>query len=530
MGKNIIDKLTTLDYTIVIAYIVILMIIGYRASFSKKKKTGEGHFLANKSLGWASVGFNMWGTNVGPSMLLAFASIGYSTGIVAVNFDWYAFVFLFLLAMVFAPKYLAAKVTTMPEFMGNRYGESTQTILAWYALIKILISWLSLGLFAGGFLVRQILGIPMWESVTVLVLFAGLFAFAGGLKAIARVNVFQMILLILVSLTLSIIGVMKVGGISNIFHKTPGHFWNLIHPAKDAQYPWPAILLGYPVSAIAFFCTDQAMVQSVLGAKNLEQGQLGISFIGWLKILSLPLFILTGIICYILFPHLKDPAEAYMTMVTNLFPSGMNGLVIVVLIAVLVGTIGSSLNALSTVFTTDVYAKKINPNASNADIIRVGRTTVIAGCLFAIMMALAIDNIKGLNLFDVFQSVLGFIAPPLAVVFLLTVFWKRTTKKAVNTILSAGSAFSLGIGVLYLWVLPQDRYHFWPHYLLLSFYIFAFLFIVAMLISLLDRSAVVANTTHSDAAGEIKTTKTVWLSWILLAIVMITLYIIFNGH
>src|SRR6266542_2460212 len=211
MGKNIIEKLTALDYSIVIAYLLVLLYIGYRASFSKKKKTSEGHFLANKSLGWASVGFNMWGTNVGPSMLLAFASIGYSTGIVAVNFDWYAFVFLFLLAMVFAPKYLAARVTTMPGFMGNRYGESTRTILAWYALVKILISWLSLGLFAGGFLVRQILGIPMWESVTVLVLFAGLFAFAGGLKAIARVNVFQMILLILVSLTLSIIGVMKVG-------------------------------------------------------------------------------------------------------------------------------------------------------------------------------------------------------------------------------------------------------------------------------------------------------------------------------
>jgi len=288
--------------------------------------------------------------------------------------------------------------------------------------------------------------------------------------------------------------------------------------------------LGYPVSAIAFFCTDQAMVQSVLGAKNLEQGQLGISFIGWLKILSLPLFILTGILCFILFPGLKDPTEAYMTMVTNLFPSGMNGLVIVVLIAVLVGTIGSSLNALSTLFTKDVYVKKINPNAGNTDIIRVGRITVIAGCLFAIMMALAIDNIKGLNLFDVFQSVLGFIAPPLAVVFLLTVFWKRTTKKAVNAILSAGSAFSLGVGVLYLWVLPQHQYPFWPHYLLLSFYIFAFLSIVAILISLIDRSAVVANTTHSDAAANIKTTKRVWFSWILLAVVMIILYIIFNGH
>ena len=110
---NIVERLTTLDYLIVFAYLAILMFIGYRASFSKKDKE-ESLFLANKSLGWPSIGFNMWGTNVGPSMLLAFASIGYSTGIVAVNFDWYAFVFLFLLAIVFAPKYLAAKVSTMP--------------------------------------------------------------------------------------------------------------------------------------------------------------------------------------------------------------------------------------------------------------------------------------------------------------------------------------------------------------------------------------------------------------------------------
>jgi SSS family solute:Na+ symporter len=145
-------------------------------------------------------------------------------------------------------------------------------------------------------------------------------------------------------------------------------------------------------------------------------------------------------------------------------------------------------------------------------------------------MALAIDNIKGLNLFDVFQSVLGFIAPPLSVVFLLTVFWKRTTRKAVNIILSAGSAFSLGTGVVYLWILPQDKYHFWPHYLLLSFFIFVFLFLLAMIISLLDRTAVTANTSHSDHASKIKTTRSVWISWILLSIIMITLYLIFNGH
>jgi SSS family solute:Na+ symporter len=529
MGNNLLGHLTAWDYAIVATYVVILAIIGYRASASQRDKPEESLFLANKSLGWASIGFNMWGTNVGPSMLLAFASIGYSTGIVAVNFEWYAFVFLFLLAVVFAPRYLAARVSTMPGFMGQQFGDSTQNILAWYALIKILISWLSLGLFAGGVLVRQILGVPMWQSVIVLVLFAGLFAYTGGLRAIAKVNVFQMLLLIGVSLTLSILGVAKVGGLAQVWHGVPSHYWNLVHPATDPKYPWYAILLGYPVSAIAFFCTDQAMVQSVLGAKSLEQGQLGVNFIGWLKILSLPLFILTGILCYELFPNLKDPNEAYMTMVTSLFPTGLKGLVIVVLIAVLVGTIGSSLNALSTVFTLDVYARRINPRATEADVVRVGRRTVLVGCAFAVGMALAIDSVKGLNLFDVFQAVLGFIAPPLAVVFLLTVFWRRTTQRAVNAILSLGSALSLGVGVVYLWVLPSAKYSFWPHYLVLSFLIFAALFVVAVLLSLTDPRGQAERQAVEYGVLARPTTR-VRALWLALAVVMVGLYVVFNGH
>lgn len=526
--NSIYDKLQAIDFVIIAFYLAMLMLIGYRASISRKNKQ-EDYFLAGGSLNWYNIGFNMWGTNVGPSSLLAFASIGYSTGIVAGNFEWYAFVFLLLLAIVFAPRYIASKVTTMPEFMGKRYGDSTRNILAWYALVKILISWLSLGLFAGGVLARQILGIPMWQSVIVLVAFAGIFTFAGGLKAIAKVNVFQMILLIAVSLLLSYLGLQKVGGFSALYHKVPSDYWNLIHPADDPKYPWVALLLGYPVSAIAFFCTDQAMVQSVLGARNLKQGQLGVNFIGWLKVMALPLFILPGILCYVLFPDLSDPNLAYMTMVTHLFPPGLNGLVIVVLIAVLVGTIGSSLNALSTVFTTDLYVKKINPTASNQQILKVGRITVAAGCVFAVLVALGIDNIKGLNLFDVFQSVLGFIAPSLSVVFLLSVFWKRTTRKAVNGILSWGSAFSLGVGMLYLFVLPPDKYTWWPHYLLLSFYVFAILFVSAIVISLTDKNPV--TNVHNIAIADMPvTSKQVKFLFALLGTTILVLYIIFNGH
>lgn len=524
------DKLTAFDFAIVAVYLVTLLAIGYRSSVRQKKRS-ETLFLASHSLNWYNIGFNMWGTNVGPSSLLAFASIGFSAGIVGGNFEWYAFVFLLLLAMVFAPRYIASKVSTMPEFMGKRYGKSTQDILAGYALIKILISWLSLGLFSGGILVRQILGIPMWQSTLVLVAFSGFFTYMGGLKAIAKVNVFQMILLIIVSLLLTCIGLQRLGGFTALAAKTPGHFWNLIHPATDPGYPWHALLLGYPVSAVAFFCTDQSMVQSVLGAKSLKQGQLGVAFIGWLKVLALPLFILPGILCYGLFPNLADDKLAYMTMVTNLFPTGLNGLVICVLIAVLVATIGSSLNALSTVFTKDIYVNNIHPQASVKQQISVGRYTVIAGCVLAVLMAIAFDNIRGKTLFDIFQSILGYLAPPLAVTFLLSVFWRRTTKTAVNVILSFGSAFSLIVGMLNLWILPPDgktgENTWWPHYFLISFYIFAILFAAAIVISLLDKKKVTAAI---ETAPLPKTDKQVKLLFILLGLVILSLYIIFNGH
>lgn len=526
--NRIYDKLTGIDFAIVALYLLVLMVIGYIASFKQRKKN-ETLFLANKSLSWYNIGFNMWGTNVGPSSLLTFAMIGFTSGIAAANVELYAYLFLLLLAMVFAPRYIAGKVATMPEYMGKRFGDSTQNILAWYALLKILVSWLSLGLFSGGVLVRQVLGIPMWQSVIVLVLFSGLFTFAGGLKAIAKVNVFQMVLLIVVSAIISVVGLQQVGGVSQLLDKTPGHYWNLIKPASDPDFPWPALLLGYPVAAVAFFCTDQAMVQSVLGAKSLKQGQLGVNFIGWLKVLALPLFILPGILCYILFPAAK-PDEAYMTMVTNLFPTGVIGLIICVLIAVLVATIGSSLNALSTVFTNDIYLKKINPEASVASQIKVGRITVVAGCIVAVFMAIALDNVKGQSLFYIFQSILGFLAPSLSVVFLLAVFWKRLTRRAVNIILSFGSAFSLGVGLIYLWILPKDSnpYFNWPHPFMLSFYIFAILFIAAVLISLTDKSpqqtVLLSEKDLPISARQVK------ILFALLGIVVLSLYFIFNGH
>lgn len=519
--------LAPIDWAIVIIYFVVLLGIGIWASYFKRNKE-KTLFLAGNSLGATSIGFSMWGTNVGPSMLIASASAGFTSGVASGNFAWYAFVFIFLLAIVFAPRYLGAKVMTLPEFMGKRFGKSTRNILAWYTVLTIVISWLALTLFAGGILIRQVFGFPMWMSATILLLISVLFTTMGGLKAVAYTNVFQMGLLIIVSLGLTMVGLNKVGGVGALIDAVPSHYWNLFQPNSDPDFPWLAILLGYPVMGVWFWCTDQAMVQPVLAAKSLKTGQIGANFCGWLKILDVAIYIIPGVICFALFPSIADPDMAYMTMVTNLFPVGMVGLVMAVLTAALVSTVASALNALSTVFTMDIYIGKYKPQATTREIVKIGRIVIMVGAAVAIVLTLAIDSIKGLNLFNIFQSVLGFIAPPMAAVFLFGVFWKKTTSRAANLCLTWGTVFSIGTGILYLWVLPADKYDFWPHFMMLSFLIFAVISIMMFLVTKFDKGEESQDTLDFGVLP--KTSKKVWMAWISLILVMLSLYILFNGN
>ena len=510
----------SLDWLILTAYFAILILIGVWASMKRKKESSL--FLAERSLRWYHIGFSMWGTNVGPSMLIASASAGFTTGIVSGNYAWYAFVFIALLAFVFAPRYLGSNVQTLPEFMGLRFGQSTRNILAWYTIVTIIISWLALTLFAGGILIRQVFDIPMWASALILLLISAFFTMLGGLKAVAYTNVYQMILLIVVSATLTIVGLSHVGGVGALLEKVPSDYWILFKPNSDEAFPWLPIVLGYPVMGVWFWCTDQSMVQPVLAARNLREGQLGTNFTGWLKILDVPLYILPGVICFALYPTLENPDEAYLTMVENLFPKGMVGLVFAVLTACLVSTIGSALNALSTVFTIDIYVKRFRPDATQRHINYVGRIVTLVGALLAIIITVAIDSIKGLNLFNVFQSVLGFIAPPMTAVFLLGVFWRRATTRAANLALTAGTAFCLVVGILYLWGPKSDL---WPHFMMLSFLLFVVLAAMMVVVSLLDKKGEVHDI-PSPVRG--KSSGLVMGLWAALAIVMVGLYILFN--
>lgn len=526
--QNINQYFQTLDYAVVSLYLIVLLAIGYWVSFIKNKKEGKNLFLAGQSLKWHSIGLTMWGTNIGPAMLIASAASGYTTGIAGANFSWYAFIFIMMLSMVFAPFYKITKVSTLPEFIGKRYNSTSRELLAWYSLVTILITWLGGILYTGGILVSQIMDWPLFLSVSLLIVVAAFFTIAGGLEAIAVTNVFQMIFLIVISASLVIVGIIKAGGLVEVYNATPDSYWKLFQPADDPNYPWLAIMLGYPVMGIWFWCTDQSMVQSVLGAKNLKQGQLGTNFIGWLKIIDMPLFFLPGILCFVLFPNLANPDEAYATLVTQLFPTGLIGLVMAAIIAGLISTIDSALNSLSTIFTLDIYVKRFKPKANQKQIIRIGRIVTLFGSVLSVFISMGISQIDSSDLFMLLQSILGFLAPPMAVVFIMGVLWKRVTPIAANTILSLGSVISIGIGLCSLFGIPDKE--FWPHPLLLSFYIFIGLVILISIITLItekkyDGSPLPGlSKSKTDKGGQ----KIVWVFWIILSLVMICLYILFN--
>lgn len=550
------SQLHLLDWIILAAYFVILIVIGLWASHQQQKAAGNSgnSFLASKSLRWHTIGLSMWGTNVGPSMLIASCSSGFAAGVVSGNYAWYAFVFIALLAFVFAPRYLGENISTLPEFMGRRFGQGTRSVLAWYTIVTILISWLALTLFAGGVLIRQIFNIPMFWSALILLAISAFFTILGGLRAVAYTNVYQMSLLIIVSAILTIAGIVKLGG-GSFFGGidvltdpavVPSSYWNLFQPLSDPDFPWLPILLGYPVMGIWFWCTDQSMVQPVLAAKDLREGQRGANFCGWLKILDVAIYIIPGIVCFALcktgiFTTTPAADDSYLCMVTNLFPAGMVGLVMAVLTAALVSTIGSSLNALSTVFTMDIYVKNYNPNASVSEVRRTGHIVTIVGSLVSIIICVAVDLIKDIPLFNIFQSVLSFIAPPMAAVFVMGVFWRRCTALAANITLTFGTAVCLIVGILY-YVMPDGviptevvTQEFgvvtgvikWPHFMLLSFYLFLLLLVGMVVISLCDKTP-----GNAQAMKQVREpmTKSVILSWATLFIVMIALYLIFNGN
>jgi len=535
---NIHELLSVWDFAVIAAYALILVGIGVWVG--KSLKGSEDAFLANRSMRWYNIAGSLFGTNVGPSFLIASCTAAYTMGMVTASFEWLAWTCLFLLCVVFLPHYLGMRVTTMPEFVKRRFGMASYNFLSYYALFTTLILWIAGALYPGAVILGQMLAWPLWFAAVVLMVLCLLIAMSGGLLAIAITDTYQTILVIGGALAMTLIGLHEVGGIGQLVAKTPAHYWQLFRPLSDSQYPWLTLILGYPVLGIWFWCTDQTIVQRVLGARSFRQGMGGCLATGFLKILPPLIFMLPGILCFLLHPGLKSADEAFLTMVTNHLPVGMKGLICVVLIASLVSTVDSGINSFSTILTLDIWVRQFRPQASPNEVRMLGRVTtgVVAG--LGVLCAIAMGGV-GKNIFDLFQSIIAYFAPPMAATFLVGVLWRRATGKAAFATLLGGTILCLSIGALDFYnkslllkifnaVLPH-HFEALPHFLYLSFSLFVICVLNMFVVSLFTQSTPREEQLPklSEAYAKLgEKTRDLIIGWGVLALVMIAIYIGFE--
>jgi SSS family solute:Na+ symporter len=226
---------------------------------------------------------------------------------------------------------------------------------------------------------------------------------------------------------------------------------SVLRPSGDfSGMPWHAVVIGYPVIGIWYWCTDQTIVQRVLGAKNEDHGKAGALFAGFLKLLPMFLFVLPGLLCLALvhtgkLPPLANTREAFAHMVMNLLPAGMRGLIVAGLLAALMGTIAGALNSIATLFAFDLY-KRFKPQTSDKKLVHIGRAATVGGVILAILWSPVIGKFD--SIYGAIASMICYIAPPITAVFMVGIFWKRATAKAGAVTLWSG--FAMGMVVFAL--------------------------------------------------------------------------------
>jgi SSS family solute:Na+ symporter len=424
----------TLDVVILVTYFAVIFGIG--AYFFRRAKTSTGYFLADRSVGWVAVGASLFASNISSEHFIGLAGSGASSGLAVGSFEWLAVFMCIILGWVFVPFYLRSGVYTMPEFLERRYGPACRWYLTTVSVIASVVTKISVSLYAGALVLQAVLGWDFYTSATVMVIATGIYTVFGGLSAVIYTEMVQAVVLLAGALTLTLIGLSEAGGMAGLRAALPADFFHMVKPSSDPAFPWTGIFLGAPILGVWYWCTDQMIVQRVLGAKSEAHARGGALLCGLLKILPVFVLVLPGLIARALYPTINGD-DAYPQLVVRLLPTGMVGFMVAALMAALMSSLAAAFNSASTLVTFDVY-RVLRPSASEAQLVRVGRIVTV------VMVALSmlwVPFIKYLSteVYIYLQSVQAYISPPIAAVFLLGVFWTGANRYGAIAALVAGA-------------------------------------------------------------------------------------------
>jgi SSS family solute:Na+ symporter len=413
-------------------------------SIKKAKDSPSDYFLANRNLGWFVIGASILASNVGSEHIVGLAGTAASSGVVMGHYELHSWIIL-TLGWVFVPFYMRSMVYTMPEFLERRFNAKARWLLSIIQLISYVIAKAAVTIYAGALVFNSLLGVDFWTGAIILVVITGVYTIFGGLHAVMYTEAIQAIVLLLGSAVLLFIGLDKVGGWHTLMSSLPKEKVNMFPPLSNPDFPWAGILFASPIVGLWYWCTDQHIVQRCLAARNEKEARRGTIFAAYLKLMPFFIFMIPGLIAYVLHQqgkiNMTDTDVAFPTLVKEIMPVGLRGLLAGGLLAALMSSLASVYNACSTLFTMDIY-KKIKPEATNHELVRVGRiATGIVVILGMIWIPLMKNISKGL--YGYLQSVQSYLAPPIAAAFLLGVFSKRINAKGAYTAMVVG--FIIGI-------------------------------------------------------------------------------------
>ncbi len=515
---------TLLDWNILILFFIVLGSIIWWV-IKQKQESSEDYFLAGRNLGWFVIGASIFASNIGSEHIVGLAGTAADSGMVMGHYELHSWIIL-LLGWVFVPFYLRSTVFTMPEFLERRYSEHSRWILTIITLISYILTKVSVTVYAGAVVFQTLMGIEFWSGALLIVLITGAYTILGGLRAVIYTDALQAIVLIIGSVTITIIGLFKIGGWGNMISAVGSSHFNMFLPADHPDFPWIGMVFAPPIIGIWYWCTDQYIVQRVLSAQNETQARRGTIFAGYLKLLPIFMFFIPGLIAYAMSKSgqltYASSDQVFPTLVRELLPSGMRGLVAGGLLAALMSSLSSVFNSCSTLFTMDIY-KKLKPNASEKKLVVVGRIAtgiiVISGILWIPLMKVVSSG----GLYQYLQSVQAYIAPPIAAVFLLGIFWNRINSKGALAALIVG--FSTGMLRLALEINKSNLSGFWYDFADLNFLyfaIFSFLACIALMITVSlitpapDLNRISGLTFATTSKDDLKESKNSWESFDLI--------------
>ena len=443
------------DYFIFIAYALLILFVGLYVSRDKKghQKNAEDYFLASKSLPWWAIGASLIAANISAEQFIGMSGSGFAVGLAIASYEWMAAVTILIVGKFFLPIFIEKGLYTIPEFVEKRYSTNLKTILAVFWIGLYVFVNLASVLYLGSLALETIMGIPMIYGVMGLALFAAAYSLYGGLSAVAWTDVIQVAFLVLGGLITTYLALNAVSdgngiiaGMKTIYEAVP-HKFVMILDESNPEYknlPGLGVLIGgLWVANLYYWGFNQYIIQRTLAAKSLRESQKGIILAAFLKIIIPLIVVVPGIAAYVMvndattmerlgdlatnnIPSLSTADKAYPWLLQFL-PTGLKGVAFAALAAAIVSSLASMLNSTSTIFTMDIYRQYINRNASDKKTVNVGRLSAGAALIIACIMAPLLGGIE--QAFQFIQEYTGLVSPGILGVFLLGLFWKKTTNR-----------------------------------------------------------------------------------------------------